>query len=106
MKKLPWSANEYKKLEPDDLLPHPTPTPEQRIRVVAALATMIRDGLMLGQSPALLPNSETIRAVLIMSAEEWAIQIPALQSILRNYDAEDPKVRFEQILKIARGTRN
>jgi hypothetical protein len=106
IKSLPWSTDEYAKLEPGDLLPDPAPTPEQRIRVAAAIATMTRDGLMLGKSSAFLPNSETIRSVLTMSAEEWALQIPQLRPFLRNYDVENPKVRFEQISKITRGARN
>jgi len=64
---------------------------------------MIRDGQISGKPSWELPNSETIRAIIIMSAEEWADQIGGLQPFLRDYDAEEPKVRFEQIKKIAAG---
>lgn len=95
MKKLPWSPSSYKMLEPNDLSPYPAPTPEQRLRVAAALATHIRDVRMLGGVP--MPNSETIRAVLVMDAAAWARDIGAIAQVATSYDAEDPKKRFDQI---------
>ena len=93
MKTLPWSTETYKPLEPGDLLPHP-PTPEQRIRVAAALATWMRDGNMTGVGGPI--NAEVIRTILIASDEVWARDIVGIAELDLSYDAEDPKVRFEQ----------
>ncbi len=94
-KALAWSTSSYKALEPNDLAPHPAPTPEQRIRVAAALATWMRDEAMTDQPRTL--NAESIRAVLVMDADAWARDIGSIGKIVRVYDAEDPKKRFEQI---------
>lgn len=94
MSKLPWSTSSYKKLEPGDLLPTPPPTPEQRLRVAAAIATVIRDARMTRKEPG--PNAETIRAVLVMDAKAWERDAPSLAKGIWFYDDEDPKVRFEQ----------
>lgn len=95
--KLPWSKGEYQKLDPHDFLPTPAPTAEQRLRVAAALATYARDGQLTGAHP--LPNMETIRAILVMDAEAWARDIGELRQILSVYDAEDPKKRFDQMVR-------
>lgn len=92
---LPWSKSSYKTLEPGDLHPHPAPTRDQRIRVAAALATIMRDGNMVGEPT--LPNAETIRAVLVMDDAAWARDIGAIREVVSYYDAEDPKKRFDQI---------
>jgi hypothetical protein len=94
MKKLPWDTNEYKKLDPADLKPFPAPTPEQRVRVAAALATRARDCHMLGEDGA--PNVEVVRAVLMMDAKAWARDIGSVAKIVTAYDDEDPKTRWEQ----------
>lgn len=101
MKRLPWNVGEYARLEPNDLLPHPEPTPEQRIRVAACVATIIRDEVMLGLPTS--GNHEMIRALLTMPPEAWARDIeamrnlkhPVLGSVLA-YDHVDPKTRFDQ----------
>ena len=103
MKRLPWNVGEYVRLEPNDLLPHPAPTPEQRIRVAACVATILRDEAMLGVRSSSSANHETIRALLTMSPEAWARDIiglgdlrhPVLGSVLA-YDHIDPKTRFDQ----------
>jgi hypothetical protein len=97
MKRLPWSSDSYRLLDPADLKPVPAPTPEQRVRVAAALATLIRDARMLGKDANAIPNSEAIRAVLVMDAEAWARDIVTIARIVTAYDDKDPKLRFEQI---------
>jgi len=95
MKTLQWSKDKYTKLEPDDLLPRPAPTPEQRIRVAAAVATYIRDSNMTGHKPN--ANAETIRAILVMDEEAWARDMGSISAMfLISYDSEDPKTRWEQ----------
>lgn len=103
LKKLPWKIEEYAILEPGDLKPYPAPTPEQRIRVAAAVATLIRDEDMLGKKPS-GPNSETIRAVLMMSPEQWARDIIHLRACpeLLYYDNVSPITRFEQVMNAGR----
>lgn len=95
-KALAWSTSEYVRLLPGDLLPTPAPTDTQRLRVAAALATIIRDERMLGKEPS-GPNAETIRAVLIMDADSWARDIGSIARVVHAYDPVDPKTRFEQI---------
>lgn len=95
-KALAWSPKEYTPLLPSDLLPTPAPSDAQRIRVAAALATVMRDERMLGR-PSSGPNAETIRGVLVMSADEWALQIGAIAKAVKVYDAVNPRTRFEQI---------
>jgi hypothetical protein len=95
-KSLAWSISSYTKLSSKDLLPTPAPTDAQRIRVAAALATIMRDEAML-ELRSSGPNSETIRAVLVMSAEEWALQIGSVAKVVKAYDAVNPRTRFEQI---------
>lgn len=96
---LPWSTSEYEQLQPGDLAPVPAPTPEQRVRVAAALATVMRDAAMTGQNSGPCPNAEVIRAVLIMDAAAWASDIGALQQAFATlaYDPVDPKARFNQL---------
>lgn len=91
---LPWSKSSYRALEPTDLAPHPAPTPEQRVRVAAAVATHIRDANML--SLPCSANAETIRAILTMGEEAWARDIPDAAAIIVAYDTEDPKTRWLQ----------
>lgn len=95
-KELAWSVNEYVPLLPGDLHPAPAPTDAQRLRVAAALATVVRDERMRGKEPS-GPNAETIRAVLVMSPEAWARDIGSIARVVSVYDATDPLVRFEQI---------
>ena len=95
-KSLAWSPKEYTPLHPADLLPTPAPSDAQRIRVAAALATVMRDERMLARSSS-GPNAETIRGVLVMSADEWALQIGAIAKAVKVYDAVNPRTRFEQI---------
>lgn len=95
MKKLPWSEKEYRYLESGDLSPRPAPTPEQRIRVAAAITTRIRDANMTGQQP--IGNAETIRAVLVMDEEAWARDIGDVAAVIvPTFDLEDPKTRWAQ----------
>jgi len=95
--KLPWKRSTYTMLEPTDLDPTPAPTDAQRIRVAAALATVLRDANM-QDVPSNGPNAETIRSVLVMSAKAWARDIESVRrAMLTHYDAEDPLVRFDQI---------
>lgn len=93
--KLPWETSSYVKLEPGDLAPTPAPTPEQRIRVAAALATVLRDARMTGEETPV--NGETIRGVLVEDAAAWARDIGSVARVLDAYDATDPLERFEQI---------
>lgn len=102
MKKLPWSTKEYRYLEPGDLQPCAAPTPEQRIRLAAAVATHIRDEKMLGREPSF--NAEAIRAMLTGSADAWARDSPDAAAAFASkgivsYDVEDPKIRFEQTIR-------
>lgn len=100
MKQLPWPQSDYLKLDPSDFSPTPAPTPEQRIRVAAALATRMRDLNMLGLSTAL--NAEAIRAVLVMDESAWARDIAGIGAIAERYDPVDPKTRFEQVQRAFR----
>jgi hypothetical protein len=108
---LPWDTAGYIALAPGDLLPTPAPTPEQRIRVAAALATRLRDSNMLDAAALLSndgrasdgphPNAETIRGVLLMDADAWARDIGSIAAGLvmlgiDRYDGADPRTRFEQ----------
>ena len=101
MKKLPWPTSSYVPLEPNDLDPTPAPTPEQRIRVAAMLATYMRDSFMTNTTSMI--NSEVIRAILTMNPEAWERDIVGARKSLFDaevklaYDPEDPKVRFEQV---------
>lgn len=94
---LPWQRSEYVALEPHDLDPTPAPTDAQRIRVAAALATVMRDANMTGQRSVL--NAEVIRGVLVMDAEAWARDIAVAREFISHYDMVDPKQRFEQTKK-------
>ena len=102
MKKLPWPTSSYLPLEPNDLEPTPAPTPEQRIRVAAMIATYMRDSGMTGKEA--ITNSEVVRALLTMSPEAWARDIDGARQSLAAagvafvYDPEDPQVRFEQVI--------
>lgn len=105
--KLPWSTDEYTPLEPGDLLPEPAPTPEQRNRVAAAIATQIRDAHMLGKPCS--PNHETIRSILTMDAEAWMhamASTPPEEWGLSGYDQVDGQVRYEQTRKAVLRHRN
>jgi hypothetical protein len=105
MRKLPWPLESYRALEAHDLDPAP-PTPEQRIRVAAAILTCMRDANMLGKDfPA---NAETVRAVLVMDAAAWARDIGVVAAALvpPRYDAEDPFVRWNQSTGVTGTGRN
>lgn len=98
---LPWSRSEYIRIEPGDLDPTP-PTPERRIRVVAALATMMRDASMTDGDPG-PANNESIRSLLTCD-DVWIRDMDEIRTMLgRNhdlaYDPVDPRIRFEQIRK-------
>lgn len=96
LKRLPWATSEYQKLEPGDLDPVPAPTPEQRLRVAAAVATHQRDNNMLGKESG--PNAESIRGILTMTAEQWARDMVFARELgINSYDKEDPRVRFDQV---------
>jgi hypothetical protein len=99
--KLAWSTGSYTPLLSSDLLPTPQPTDDQRLRVAAALATLMRDEAMTGKE-SFGPNAETIRAVLVMDAASWARDIPSIARVVKAYDAVDPRKRFEQIQKAHR----
>jgi len=92
-KTLPWNTDAYLPLAPGDLDPTPL-TPERRIRIAAALATMMRDERMI-DGPQVV-SAEVIRAVLTMTDEAWARDCSQLQGFVKYYDPVDPKVRFEQ----------
>lgn len=95
--KLKWSTEEYVKLQPGDLLPQPAPTPEQRIRVAAAVATSVRDASMMGLES--WANMETIRAILVEDDAAWARDVEDINAALGlagSYDPVDPKIRWEQ----------
>lgn len=96
--KLPWSTSEYRQLEPGDLSGEP-PTPEVRIRVVAAMATASRDSNM--RDPTKRPpfNAETIRLALTMDSESWRKMMPELREALQSYgyDVVDGLQRFKQV---------
>lgn len=94
MRKLPWSTDEYVKLDPLDLLPERPPTEDQRVRVAAALATLVRDNNMLGIPIG--PNAETVRIFLTMDAASWKRHIGSLQGAVFAYDPVDGGTRFDQ----------
>jgi hypothetical protein len=103
--KLPWSTSEYTPLEPTDL-DGSAPTPEARIRVAAALATMIRDANIVrgGAPPAGAPNAETVRLFLTMPEAEWQRNASQLKMLLGDYgyDIVSGEERFNQIRGAAR----
>jgi hypothetical protein len=97
MKNLPWSTEDYTPLPESDLQPTPAPTDAQRLRVAAALATMMRDERILGRDPP--GNAEAIRAILVMSPEAWSRDIKDVARVLRRaYDESDPLERFKQVV--------
>lgn len=103
MKKLPWKTSEYTKLEPGDLSPEP-PTPERRIRVVAALATRLRDARMLGE-PDAGPNFESIRSLLAADDATWAENVSndfLHHYIADGYDTVSPELRMQQTMNFYR----
>lgn len=96
---LPWSEDEYTPLLPTDLDGSP-PTPEERIRVAAAVATKMRDfNILRGDSVRVGLNNETVRLVLTMPDEEWKKNATLLRDLLgnRGYDTVSGEKRFEQI---------
>lgn len=57
---------------------------------------------MLGR--AAVPNAESIRAVLVMPAGDWARDVPGLREFgIDRYDAEDPRKRNDQVLNMISG---
>lgn len=92
---------EYVKLESSDLeLPV---TPEKRVRVAAAVATMCRDAAMFGGRGS-GPNAETIRGILVMSEEEWERDVIGgdLEKVITAFDPVNPKKRWEQTVNSRR----
>jgi hypothetical protein len=92
----PW-IGEYVALQRSDFeLPV---TPEKRVRVAAAFATLIRDAEMFGSAVFGSPNAETIRALLTMSEAEWEMDVAPMAWDLgapKNFDAVSPRTRFTQ----------
>ena len=85
----------YEHLAPEDFeLPV---TPEKRIRVAAAVATVIRDTNLFGGGPGPGPNAETIRAILTMGEDEWALDVPSLANVLKTFDPVSARDRFDQM---------
>jgi hypothetical protein len=99
-RKLPWSTDSYTKLEPGDLDPTP-PTPEQRIRVAAALLTQMRDDNMIGLGSG--TNAEVVRAILTMNDDAWWRDIGGFRGIIEAFDGEDPRRRWEQVSRASQG---
>jgi hypothetical protein len=98
--RLPWSTGEYHQLESSDLNGSP-PTPEERIRVVAAMATASRDFNIRNVSTGGRPpfNAEAMRVVLTIDDAGWQKIVPELREALAGlgYDTAEGLKRFNQV---------